>query len=1294
MAAVVAACGEDRVIEPTEPTELTVQAVGAPAVPDQYIIIFRDDAPRPGTIARQLADAHGLGLRHTYEHTIKGFSAIVPPGRLDALRRHPLVRSIEPNTVMQLHPVFLAAADLPPKPPSRPRFLVARVLDWQRIDLTWQDRSSDEDGFEIQRRGADGGYTTIAITAANVTSFSDAGLDPSTTYTYQIRAFNATGESRWTKESSATTTPPPPVGPAALTATAIDHQRIDLTWTDNSSDETGFRIERKLEPDGSFTLITTVGANVTRYYNSNLEGGTTYTYRIRAFNAGGDSPYSNEATATTETATAPAVPADLVATAIDHQRIDLTWTDNSSDETGFRIERKLEPDGSFALITTVGANVTKYYNSNLEGGTTYTYRIRAFNAVGDSPYSNEATATTETATLPAVPADLVATAIDHQRVDLTWTDNSSDETGFRIERKQELSGTFALIATVGANVTKYYNTGLEDGTTYTYRVQSFNPVGDSEYSNEASAATPLATTPSAPSSLLATAVSGDRIDLTWTDNSSDETGFRIERKHEPLGSFALIATVGANVTKYYNTGLEPGTTYTYRIRAYNAVGDSENSNEATAMTGLPPMPPGDLAATAIDHQRIDLTWTDNSGDETGFRIERKLEPDGSFALITTVGANVTKYYNTGLQAGTTYTYRVRSFNAGGNSPASNEATATTDAAVLPAAPSDLNASAADHQRIDLTWTDNSSDETGFRIERKLEPDGSFALITTVGANVTKYYNSNLESGTTYTYRIRAFNAVGNSPYSNEATATTDAAVLPAAPDNLAATAVGQNRIDLTWTDHADDETGFRIERKREPDGSFALITTVGANVTRLYDTGLQAGTGYTYRLRAFNEIGESENSNEAMATTEPEPAPPAAPGSLAANAADHQRINLTWSDNSSDEDGFTIQRKLGPSGSVDPFVDVMTAASNATDFGDTGLEAETDYCYRVFAFNTLGESDVSNVACATTAVAPPPPPPGSCVDTGNHDLPSGSFDLWNIAKIEANLNPTWQATQQVGCEIAVEFYGLDSGVDSDHPDLNVIEVRNFVASEPSASGEDGNGHGTHTAGTAAAIDGNGGVVGVAPGAPVYGFRICSDDGNCAVDDIIAGIDEVTARKTAVPDRLMVANMSLGGDPSPALDTAVRRSINAGVIYSISAGNGLLGFCLVPNDAQSHSPARVGDDDISAADGSNGDARPVNGAITVTSSDRNDQDVNCNYGNPVTVAAPGEGITSTWLNGGYSTISGTSMAAPHVAGAVMLYLQTHPEAAPAQVEQAILDLLEAWTTNDLPNADGRLNVGGL
>jgi subtilisin family serine protease len=300
--------------------------------------------------------------------------------------------------------------------------------------------------------------------------------------------------------------------------------------------------------------------------------------------------------------------------------------------------------------------------------------------------------------------------------------------------------------------------------------------------------------------------------------------------------------------------------------------------------------------------------------------------------------------------------------------------------------------------------------------------------------------------------------------------------------------------------------------------------------------------------------------------------------------------------------------------------------------------------------------------------------------------------LWGIKKVKAQLNASWQATQAGGdCAIQAWFFGLDTGVDKDHPDLNVQETKTFLDSGTAA---DGHGHGTHTAGTATAKDGNGGVVGMAPGARVYGFKVCTDGGSCPTDDIIAGVDEVTARKNANSGQDMVANMSLGGGTSTALDMAVRESVNAGVVYALAAGNGRWGICWRPADAQASSPARVGDDAINGSDGSDGDTRRMNGAITVTSSNQSDNDVNCNFGNPVTVAAPGEGILSTAPGGGTATMSGTSMATPHVAGAALLYLQSHPGASPTQVEQGIVNDLDPWSTNDNPNADGRLDAEDL
>jgi predicted phage tail protein len=191
--------------------------------------------------------------------------------------------------------------------------------------------------------------------------------------------------------------------------------------------------------------------------------------------------------------TPPAAPTNLSATAVSSSQINLTWTDSDSTEQGFKIER-CSGTGcfDFAQIATVGANVTGYSNTGLTASTSYSYRVRAYNAAGDSGYSNTASAVTQAApALPAAPTSLVATAVSRSQINLTWTDNATNEDGFRIERcKGSTCTNFALIATVGANVTSYSNTGLSSNTSYRYRVRSYNASGNSGYSNIAAATTP------------------------------------------------------------------------------------------------------------------------------------------------------------------------------------------------------------------------------------------------------------------------------------------------------------------------------------------------------------------------------------------------------------------------------------------------------------------------------------------------------------------------------------------------------------------------------------------------------------------------------------------------------------------------------------------------------------------------------------------------------------------------------------------------------------------------------------
>jgi C1A family cysteine protease/predicted secreted protein len=287
-------------------------------------------------------------------------------------------------------------------------------------------------------------------------------------------------------------------------------------------------------------------------------------------------------------------------------------------------------------------------------------------------------------TPPAAPSNLTAQAVSISQINLTWVDNSNDETGFKIERCSSAGcSDFAQVATVGANVTSYSNTGLTAATSYNYRVRAYNDAGDSGYSNTASATTYAPPTPpAAPSSLTAQAVSSSQINLAWADNANNEMGFKIERcTGAGCSNFGQVATVGANVTSYSNTGLAAATSYSYRVRAYNEAGDSDYSNTASATTDAsssPPAAPSNLTAFAASRSQIDLAWVDNANNETGFKIERCTGSKCTdFAPIATVGADVTTFANTGLSPKTTYRYRVRACNASGCSAYSNIAKATT-----------------------------------------------------------------------------------------------------------------------------------------------------------------------------------------------------------------------------------------------------------------------------------------------------------------------------------------------------------------------------------------------------------------------------------------------------------------------------------------------------------------------------------------------------------------------------------------------------------------------------------------
>jgi len=391
-------------------------------------------------------------------------------------------------------------------------------------------------------------------------------------------------------------------------------------------------------------------------------------------------------------------------------------------------------------------------------------------------------------------------------------------------------------------------------------------------------------------------------------------------------------------------------------------------NEATSPSLLPTsglalarFPGQSLGSSTISASEISLNWVDDSRNENGWEVYRSATgPTGAYTLLASLNANVTGYSNTSLSALTEYCYRVRWFrNLGKNrsyGEFSNTACSTTYGP--PPAPTGLTAIPRNSQSVALAWTDNATNENGYRVDRSADGVSGWTAAATLSVNA----NSTTIALSTGGVEARVcFRAVAVGTY-GESASNVACTTPPLAPANLTAVAGTGTSIDVTWTDHSGIEDGYQLERAGA-DYGFTVIATLPPNATSYHDAGVVSDEPYYYRVRATAGAGVSDYAGPVQGVAVS--GPPRAPG-IDATPGGSSAIYVYVSIASVSTTSVRVERSADgvsgwtTAGTTDPF----------SGFSDTNREPEVLMCYRAFAANAFGESPASNVDCSRPLARP------------------------------------------------------------------------------------------------------------------------------------------------------------------------------------------------------------------------------------------------------------------------------------------------------------------------------------
>jgi fibronectin type 3 domain-containing protein len=653
----------------------------------------------------------------------------------------------------------------------------------------------------------------------------------------------------------------------ALTTSSVTATSVGLRWTDPTSGEIDWTVERTDVSGGTFVVLARLPANSIAYTDSTVAPNKTYYYRAGYLTSKNGRKYSNtltvrtlslaDTTAPQVTVTAPAAGSLVGGT--------VTLNVSATDNVGVtRVDYYV--DGAFVGSSTASP-FSKTFDTRTKSDGSHGVSAIAFDAVGNQGSSPTVTFQTDN-TAPSIPSAPVAAIVSGSQLYVSWnasTDNAAGVSSYRVYRNGTLVGS--------PSTTSFLDSGLAGNTQYCYTIAAVDAIGNvSPTSAAGCATTPDTSAPSIPTGLSVSAPSCTQVNISW--NTSTDAGSGV-RSYWVFRNGAAWREVLAPATSTTDTSVSTSTTYSYAVAARDFAGNQSSSSPTASVTtpacgdSIAPTTPGNFVAFATDCRTAYLAWnaaTDSGGSGLkGYNIYR----NGAF--LAQVGSASSNSLDSTLTASTTYSYAVSSVdNAGNESPRSVTLSVMTPACpdnVAPTTPTGVAAASTDCSTVTVSWS--PSIDSGGSGLRSYNVYRNGAFLKTVMAPGTSATDTAISPSVSYSYALTAVDYAGNvSSMSSPASITPPPCldiIPPTVPANVTATVMLCTQIDVKWNASSDTGTGvkgYRIYR----DGSF--VKEVLSPAISWSDTTVSGATTCSYIVTAFDNAGNvSASSGAASATT-------------------------------------------------------------------------------------------------------------------------------------------------------------------------------------------------------------------------------------------------------------------------------------------------------------------------------------------------------------------------------------------------------------------------------------------